>query len=167
VGFEEYVTARGAALVRFARLLTGDQGRAEDLVQEVLARAYVRWSHISRVDHPDVYLRRMVVNANISWWRRRSNREVALAEPFERADEGDLSADAAERDTLWRLICALPERQRTVLVLRYYEDLEDIVIAEILGCSPITVRTHAMRALAVLRERYVALEALAVVGSQR
>jgi DNA-directed RNA polymerase specialized sigma24 family protein len=68
--FEEYVLARGAALVRFARLLTGDDHRAEDLTQDVLAKAYVTWWRVGRVEQPDLYVRRMLLNAHHSWWRR-------------------------------------------------------------------------------------------------
>lgn len=149
--FEEYVLARGPALVRLARLLVGDDHRAEDLAQEVLARAYPRWSRISRTDQPDLYLRRMLVNANISWWRRRSNRELSVAQVDDRPAPGDLGAAAVERDLMWRAVGGLPGRQRAVLVLRYYEDLDDAEIAQILGCSRVTVRTHAMRAIATLR----------------
>jgi RNA polymerase sigma-70 factor (sigma-E family) len=161
VTFEEYVAARGPALVRVARLLTGDDHRAEDLVQEVLARAYVNWRRVMASKRPDVYVRRMLVNANASWWRRRSNRELALgggtiAAIADRPARSDLDVESAERDAMWRQILRLPERQRAVLVLRYYEDLDDAVIAEILDCSPATVRTHAMRALITLRERHLA-----------
>ncbi|MEU4400304.1 SigE family RNA polymerase sigma factor [Micromonospora orduensis] len=151
--FEEYVSSRGPALVRLARLLTGDEHRAEDLTQEVLSRAYVHWRRISRADRPDVYVRRMLVNANNSWWRRRSNRELAVDTFVDRPQRGDLDGEVADRDEMWRLILALPDRQRAVLVLRYYEDLDDTTIAQVLDCSPVTVRTHAMRAFANLRER--------------
>ncbi|TDC29366.1 SigE family RNA polymerase sigma factor [Micromonospora sp. 15K316] len=151
--FEEYVSSRGPALMRLARLLAGDEHRAEDLTQEVLTRAYVHWRRIVRSDRPDVYVRRMLVNAHNSWWRRRSNRELAIPTLVDRPHSGDLGGEAADRDEMWRLIAGLPDRQRAVLVLRYYEDLDDATIAEILGCSQVTVRTHAMRALATLRER--------------
>ncbi|MEH1125109.1 SigE family RNA polymerase sigma factor [Micromonospora sp. CPCC 206061] len=150
--FEEYVLTRGPALVRLARLLVGDDHRAEDLVQDVLAKAYPRWARICRTDQPDLYLRRMLVNARNSWWRRRANRELAVAEPTDGA-RPDASDPAADRDAMWRLVAALPDRQRAVLVLRFYEDLDDAAIAGILGCSAVTVRTHAMRALATLRGR--------------
>lgn len=154
--FEVFVSARGAALVRFALLLTGDPHRAEDLVQDALARAYLRWHEIRRADQPEVYVRRLLVNASRSWWRRRSNWELPTAGtgrgPAEQAAPGDLSAESAERDALRRLIGALPHRQRAVLILRYYEDLPDSAIAEILNCTPVTVRTHAMRGLKTLRE---------------
>jgi RNA polymerase sigma-70 factor (sigma-E family) len=153
VTFEEYVVARGPALVRLARLLAGNDHRAEDLVQDVLARAYPRWARICRTEQPDLYLRRMLVNANVSWWRRRSNRELAVAEIVDRPLPDDLGAIAVERDAMWQQVVALPARQRAVLVLRYYEDLDDTAIAEILCCSNATVRTHAMRAIATLRAR--------------
>lgn len=151
--FEEYAFARTSALVRLARLLTGDEHRAEDLVQDVLAKAYARWGRISRTDWPDAYVRRMLVNAHHSWWRQRSSREVSVAAVVDRAGASDEAAGVAERDALWRLVCDLPTRQRTVIVLRYYEDLDDIMIAEILDCSTGTVRTHARRALTALRKR--------------
>src|SRR5690242_8103532 len=149
--FEDYVAARGAALIRFARVLTGDAHRAEDLVQEALARAYLRWSQISRADHPDVYLRQAVVNASRSWWRRPTNREEPRDHPIEARAHGDIDAEAAERDAMWRRIQQLPHRQRAVVVLRYYEDLDDATIARVLDCKPATVRSHAMRALNTLR----------------
>ncbi len=152
--FEEYVAARGAALLRFTLLLTADVHRAEDLVQDALARAYLRWGSIRRADNPDVYLRRLLVNAARSWWRRRTNRELPVAQASDRVAPGDLGAESAERDLLRRLITTLPYRQRAVLVLRYYEDLDDATIAEILDCSAVTVRTHAFRALATLRRQY-------------
>ncbi|WP_433062527.1 SigE family RNA polymerase sigma factor [Dactylosporangium sp. CS-033363] len=152
--FEEYAAARGQALVRFAALLTGDEHRAEDLVQEALTKAYLRWGHIRRADDPDVYLRRLVLNASRSWWRRARNRELVVTVSDERPVPGALDAEAAERDAMWRLMHALPDQQRAVIVLRYYEDLDDATIARILDCSPVTVRTHAMRALHRLRAAY-------------
>ncbi|WFE23284.1 SigE family RNA polymerase sigma factor [Solwaraspora sp. WMMD937] len=161
--FEDYVVARGPALVRLARLLTGDSHRAEDLVQEALGRAYARWWSISRMDRPDVYVRRILINVNSSWWRRRSSHETPVTSELmtaalDRSAAGrvgsDLSTAAAERDAMWRLIAALPPRQRAVLVLRYYEDLDDGTIAEILDCTKTTVRTHTMRALAALRTQH-------------
>lgn len=151
--FEEYVRLRGPALVRLARLLTRDAYLAEDLVQDVLGRAYRRWNGIVRRDDPDVYLRRMLVNANISRWRRRASRELVGHVPDEVADRGDADAELVERDAMWSALAGLPRKQRVTIVLRYYEDLDDNTIAAILDCSTVTVRTHAMRALATLRSR--------------
>jgi RNA polymerase sigma-70 factor (sigma-E family) len=151
VTFEEYVLTRGPALVRLARLLVDDEHRAEDLVQDVLARAYPRWGRIVRADDPDRYVRRMLVNARNSWWRRAARRHevsVAAVVPEPAAETG---LDGADREALWHLVAALPPRQRAALALRYYEDLDDAAIAEILGCSAVTVRTHVMRGIATLR----------------
>jgi RNA polymerase sigma-70 factor (sigma-E family) len=154
VTFDEYVRLRGPALVRLARLIAGDRHRGEDLVQEVLTKAYPRWNRILAGGQPEVYLRRMLINAHLSWRRRRSSGETADGPAWvERADRADISAEAAERDAVWRLIAGLPPKQRATIVLRFYEDLDDSAIAEILGCSPVTVRTHTMRALAALRQR--------------
>ncbi len=152
--FEEFVHSRGTALVRFARLLTGDDHRADDLVQEVLAKAFAKWRRMSAADRPDIYVRRMLINANTSWWRRRSSTELSVAEPTDRPGPHDIGDEVAQRDHLWRLVVTLPVRQRAVLVLRYYEDLDDASIAEILTCSAVTVRTAALRGLTTLRERY-------------
>jgi len=164
VTFEEYITARGAALVRFARVLTGDDHRAEDLVQEALAKAYPHWGRIQRTDRPDIYIRRIIINSSHSWWRRRSSSETPLDRPADLPAPGDAGSELAERDAMWRQIARLPDRQRAVLVLRYYEDLDDAAIAEILGCNPVTVRTHALRALNTLRERFRGLAELGATG---
>jgi len=153
VTFEEYAFARTQALIRLARLLCGDEHRAEDLVQDVLAKAYVRWGRIARMDQPDLYVRRMLVNANHAWWKRRSSRDISVAVVADRPGVVDAAAEVDERDALWGVVRALPPRQRTVIVLRYYEDLDDATIAAILDCSTGTVRTHAKRALDALRER--------------
>jgi RNA polymerase sigma-70 factor (sigma-E family) len=153
VTFEEYVRQRGASLVRLARLLTGDPQLGEDLAQEVLAKAYAHWDRILRADRPDVYLRRMLVNAHISRRRLRSSREYVGVSAVDRPEPGALDTRVAERDALWRVVLTLPKQQRAAVVLRYYEDLDDAAIAEIMECSPVTVRTHVMRALATLRDR--------------
>ncbi|GIF76943.1 SigE family RNA polymerase sigma factor [Asanoa siamensis] len=152
--FEEYVGSRGPALVRLARLLTGDPHRADDLVQEVFGQAFVRWRAISAMERPEVYLRRMLVNANASWWRKRANHERPAPDAdlaWHHAGGTDIGVAVAETDAMWRLLRDLPRQQRSVLVLRYYEDLDDATIAEILGCSPSTVRSHAARAMDALR----------------
>ena len=151
--FEDYVAARGQALLRFAYVLTGDEHAAEDLVQSALADAYRHWRKVSRADHPDAYMRRVVVNTHLGWRRRRSWFERPTGENLDQlvADHADA---VAARDTARRVLDDLPPRARTVLVLRYYADLDDAAIADLLGLSPSSVRATASRALAALRQQH-------------
>jgi len=151
VDFDDFVRARGAALVRLARLLTGDRHRGEDLTQEVLARAFVSWRRIAAMQAPEAYLRRMLVNAAISRGRKLSSRELVVADTGDPPGVTDLGAEVVDRDVLWALVRRLPAKQRAAVVLRYYEDLDDTTIAELLNCSAVTVRTQVKRALDALR----------------
>jgi RNA polymerase sigma-70 factor (sigma-E family) len=146
--FEEFVLARGEALLRFAVMLCADRGRAEDLVQSVLARAYPRWTRILVMERPEAYVKTMLVHEHLRWWRRRSSTEVPVAEPADRDPPfvADATAEYVHRDAAWELLRRLPRKQRAVLVLRYYEDLPDAEIATILGCTRATVRSQAARA---------------------
>jgi len=150
--FEEYVTARGQGLLRFAFVLSGDHHLAEDIVQEVLARLHIRWHRLEHIEQPDAYVRRAIVREYLGSRRRRASREIVLADPVKFAAEPDLSNEHAARDETWRLLAQLPRPQRAVLVLRFYEDLPDATIAEILGCTQVTVRVRASRGLARLRD---------------
>lgn len=147
VPFDDFVLARGPALVRFAYALCGDRHLAEDLVQEVLARLSSRWGRLQ--DRPEPYIRTAIARELVSWRRRRSHSES----PTELPDRGGGRApdDIVERDPLWRLLATLPVRQRAVLVLRHYEALPDTEIAELLGCRAATVRSLAARGAAALR----------------
>jgi RNA polymerase sigma-70 factor (sigma-E family) len=150
--FEEFAAARLPAMLRFATVLAGDPGVAEDVVQEVLIRASRRWPSIRDLDRPEAYIRKMVINEFLSW-RRRSWRLVpaGLAAEVDARPTPDVTAGYPERDALLAELARLPRRQRTVLVLRYYEGLTDAEIAAALGCSPGTIRGYASRALAALR----------------
>lgn len=149
--FEEFVVARGPALVRFGYLLTGDAGQAEDLVQDALVKAFRRWSGDVAVERPEAYVRRIIVNDVTSWRRRRSSTEVVGSVPD--YGHGDAAEASADRDVMWRALAELPRRQRAVMVLRYYENLPDSEIAGVLGCGASTVRSLASRAFAALRRR--------------
>jgi RNA polymerase sigma-70 factor (sigma-E family) len=150
--FEDFVLTRGKALLRFAVMLCGDRGRAEDLVQSTLLAAYRWWAQLSTMEHPEAYVRTVLVRAHLRWWRRRSSTEIPMqVREDERPDRKDPAGEQASRDAAWELLGRLPRRQRAVLVLRYYEDLSDNQIAETLGCHPGTVRSQAARALAALR----------------
>jgi RNA polymerase sigma-70 factor (sigma-E family) len=148
----EYVAARGEALLRTAYLLCGDRHLAEDLVQEVLVKVHRR-RRLEEIEHLDAYLRSAVVRQFLSWRRRRSGNEALLLAGREPSLPGPADAHA-ERDAVWSELARLPRQQRAVLVLRYYEDLPDARIAELIGCAPATVRAHAARALATLRDRH-------------
>jgi RNA polymerase sigma-70 factor (sigma-E family) len=150
--FEEFAAARLPAVLKFAAVLTGDRGLAEDVVQEVLIRASGRWPAIACLDWPEAYVRKMIVNEFLSW-RRRSWRLVpsGAGTDVDGRATPDPAADYGERDAIVAELAKLPRRQRAVLVLRYYEGLSDPEIAEALGCRPATVRGYACRALAALR----------------
>jgi RNA polymerase sigma-70 factor (sigma-E family) len=152
VTFEQYAATRLDALLRFAVVLTNDRGLAEDVVQEVLIRAERRWDLIIGLDHPEAYLRRMVVNEFLSW-RRKWSRIIPhpAAQADRAADVPDHAAAYAQREELLAEVAKLPRQQRVVLVLRYFEDLPDAEIAEILGCTASTVRGYALRGLRALR----------------
>jgi len=150
--FEEWATGRLGAMLRFAAVLTGDRALAEDVVQEALIRAHGRWEAIARLDRPEAYIRKMVVNEYLSW-RRRAWRLVPTGAGTDAVGQlaPDPATDHAERTAILADLARLPARQRAVLVLRYYESLSDTEIAEVLGCTPGTVRGYASRGLAALR----------------
>jgi RNA polymerase sigma-70 factor (sigma-E family) len=151
VTFEEFAASRLPAVLAFAAMLTGQRATAEDIAQEVLARACARWDKIGGLDRPEFYVRKMVLNEFLSW-RRRSGRLVLAGDAAAATQStSDLADQYADRSALLAEIGKLPRRQRAVLVLRYYEDRSDAQIAELLGCRPATVRAYASRALAALR----------------
>ncbi len=143
--FEAFVVARGDALHRTAVLLCGDRHLAEDLVQTALAQAWRNWDRVS--SSHEGFVRRTMVNTYISWWRRRWNGERPSDRLPERPGEG---SDQDAGMDLWVAVQRLPRRQRAVIVLRYYEDLPDREIADLLGCATGTVRSQVHRALAAL-----------------
>ena len=148
--FAEFAAARGVALTRFAYLLCGDRFLAEDLTQTALERCYRRWRLAGMARAPEAYVKKAIANEFVSSRRRLSTREVVVESPAagQVADHGIAVQD---RDELWRGLAVLSPSHRAVLVLRYYEDLDDSAIADILGCSRGTVRSSASRALAALR----------------
>jgi RNA polymerase sigma-70 factor (sigma-E family) len=150
--FEEYVRSRHAELLRFAHVLAGDRHLAADLVQDALVRAGLGWRRIQRQDDPEGYLRRTIVNGYLNR-RRALRRERLVADlPEEQgAAAGRPDAPILADDEMWAMLATLPRQQRAVLVLRYYLDLSEAQIAEVLGCSAGTVKSNAARALAKLR----------------
>ncbi|WP_412543536.1 SigE family RNA polymerase sigma factor [Longispora sp. K20-0274] len=151
--FEDFVDSRLDALLRYAVVLTGDPHLAQDVVQETMVRAQVKWRRICRADRPEPYVKRMLTNVYLDWrrgpwWRRVLLRGDDTPEPPVHADHAQA---AVERDAMWLLLAGLPRRQRAAVVLRYYEGLADAEIADVLGCAVGTVRAHISRALATLR----------------
>jgi RNA polymerase sigma-70 factor (sigma-E family) len=149
--FDAFVRGSITALTRFGRLLTADDARAQDVVQEALARCYLKWRRGSPPDDPMAYVRRAMVNTHASWWRRIASRERTGDLPPGTAQPGDAHADADLRITVWRVLASLPPRQRAVVVLRYYEGLTEPETAAVLGCSVGTVKSQAAKALGKLR----------------
>ncbi len=149
--FEEYASARGQELVRLGFTLSGDYQRAEDLAQIALMQAFRSWRRVRRADDPHTYVRRILVNSYLSMTRRRSFTESPAADLDPDRTVPDPAADIVNSDDLWRALATLPARERVVLVLRYYQDLDDRTIADLLGIKPSSVRSTASRALATLR----------------
>ena len=147
--YTEYVAARLSSLRRLAGVLCGDWGRADDLVQATLTKLYVHWGRVRVADHPDAYARTVLVRESIRERRSVWARRVSLGGPV-----GDAPAAAVDQDVLLDLraaVAALPARQRATLVLRFYCDLNVEQAAEVLGCSPGTVKSQTAKALAAVR----------------
>src|SRR3954452_13201887 len=149
--FDDFYAATWPRLVRTAYAVCGDRGVAEDAAQTALAKAHRSWRRISTVDAPEAYVRKMTVNEVLNHRRRASSRrESARGDLPDAVLETD---DPGVHDEVWRAVLTLPPRQRAVLVLRYYEDLTEQEIADVLGCRPGTVKSQASDALASLRTR--------------
>lgn len=149
--FADYVARQRPALMRFATMLTCEAWQAEDLVSDVLTRAYGRWDRISRLDQPHAYVRRMVLNSYLSW-RKRNARMLPRADLEADVESSpDQTAAHAECDAMFRRLAALPRRQRAAVVLRFYAGMADREIAAEMGCREGTVRGHISRALTALR----------------
>ena len=149
--YEEYVGSRWTALDRTAYLLTASHADAEDLVQTALVKAYLSWAKVSAADSPDAYVRRILTNAFLSSRRPlRVTRERLVDAPPEVPTH---APDSDDRLLLWPHVRDLPPKQRAVVVLRYYEGLSEREIADVLGCSPGTVKSNASAALTSLRAR--------------
>ena len=149
--FRAFVTERWSALLRTAYLLTGDRGRAEDLVQSALVRTHRHWSKIQREGRSEAYVRKTMVNLNTDWWRRLGSREHAVESVPDASSAADAYAAFDLQDELWTALQKLPARMRAVLVLRYFEDLSEAETASILGCSLGTVKSQCSRGLGRLR----------------
>jgi RNA polymerase sigma-70 factor (sigma-E family) len=158
--FRAFVEARYAHLLRMAYLLAGSREQAEDMLQSALLATMLRWRH---VEQPEAYVRRVMINQLVSRWRRQRIVEVLTSMLPERPAP---SEEVELRDELWSALRKLPAGMRTVLVLRYWEDLSEAGTADLLGCSVGSVKSQASRGLARLRE-LMNVPARATVGALR
>lgn len=169
VAFTEFVAARSPALFRTAYLIVGDHGLAQDLVQEALTKTYVAWPRLREVGKAEAYTRKAITTTYISWWRRKAWRaerprdDVPESGPMTQREHG---SDVVDRAWVWQELQALPPRQRTAIVLRYYEDLTEAQTAQLLGVSAGTVKSQASRAMAKLRE-LLAADAAGAAADER
>ncbi|WP_194916867.1 SigE family RNA polymerase sigma factor [Catenulispora rubra] len=163
--FTEYLKARSAWLARVGYLLCGDWHRADDLAQNAAVRLYRHWSRASRADSVDAYARRILVNVYLDEQQSGWSRFTFLhRDPIERetpALDADASLDLREA------LARLAPRQRATVVLRYYCDLSVEEAAEVLGCSPGTVKSQTARALARLRVLLAPRAAIELEGITR
>lgn len=150
--FAGFVEARERALQRTAWLLTGDWALAEDLVQTALARTWPRWARISERDDPEIYVRKVMLNTWSTWRRRRWRGEQASVTLPECPVPGDLASDVASRVAIGQALRKLTDRQRTVLVLRVFDDLSEAQVARVLDCAVGTVKSTLSQAVAKLRD---------------
>ena len=145
--FDAFMVASWPSLYRTAVLMTGDPHLAEDMLQSAMGKVYASWRRVSRVDHPRSYARAILANEVSTWWRKRSSHERLVETWPEPVSSDDVGERVGEADLMWRALRALPARQRTVVVLRYYEDLTGAEIASVLGISEGAVKSHTHRAL--------------------
>ena len=153
--FAVFVAARWGSLYRLAYLLAASPTGAEDLLQTTLEKAYVNWSRIGRMEYAEAYVRRMLATTLVSGRRRAWSREQPWGDVPESADDS-AEIPVLDRHLFWPLVCALPPRQRAVIVLRYYEDLSEAQIAAVLGCARGTVKSQSAAAIGALRRALAA-----------
>ncbi|MFJ9713908.1 SigE family RNA polymerase sigma factor [Streptomyces sp. NPDC101234] len=149
--FEEYVRIRHAALLRSAQRLVADPLDAQDLLQTALARTYLHWHRIADKRLADAYLRRVMINTRTEWWRARKLQELPTEQLPDTSIE-DPTQQLSDRQLLRDLMKALTPQQRSVLVLRHWEQLTTEETAAALGMAAGTVKSTLHRALARLRQ---------------
>ena len=148
--FAQWASARARPMQRLAYFLCGDWQLSEDLVQEAFVSCARHWRRLERVENPDAYVRKALINQCRSHWRRGSTRHDRLGVSADVAVV-DHSQRHADRDELLLALRNLPARQRAAVVLRYYEELSEAETADVLGCSVGTVKSQTHKALASMR----------------
>ncbi|MBR7836498.1 SigE family RNA polymerase sigma factor [Actinospica durhamensis] len=147
--FTEYFAARQTWLRGVAYMLCQDWHRADDLLQTTAMRLYARWPRADRIENLDAYARKILVNTFLAeqrspWWKR-------VIPHWENTDGAVEAPDPSDALDLRAALAALPPRQRATVILRYYDELSVLEVAEILGCAPGTVKSQTARALTALR----------------
>lgn len=160
--FDAFVRARTPALLRTAFLLTGDQHRAEDLVQDALIRTHRAWARL-RESNPDAYTRKVMYHLNISWWRRGGTSELPTDHIPDRGAPSR-SDETISKIALRTALAQLTSRQRAVIVLRFFEDVTEAEAADLLGVTVGTIKSQTSKALARLRTLAPALLDAEAVG---
>ena len=164
--FEEYVRTRQDALLRSARRLVPDPVDAQDLLQTALVRTYGRWDGIADKRLADAYLRRVMINTRTEWWRARKLEEVPT-EQLPDASVDDATEQHADRALLMDILKVLAPKQRSVVVLRHWEQMSTEETAAALGMSAGTVKSTLHRALARLREELESRDYAEARGARR
>ena len=155
MSFDDFLSTRLRDLLRLAVALGGQRAVGEDVLQEVLLRAYQQWSRISVVDSPYAYVRTMIVHEHLAQVRR-WGRQIPRAQIDPGRTTPDPAVQITERADLLRRMDTLPAQQRAAIVLRYMSGLGDDEIAHDLNCSTVTVRSYISRGLATMRVQMAA-----------
>jgi RNA polymerase sigma-70 factor (sigma-E family) len=153
--FATYVAERRESLLRAARAISGDPDLAEDLLHTALARVLPHWSTLRDQGAADAYVRRAMVNQHLTWCRQRSRRPERVTDQVPEPRGGGFETSVRDELGLWPMVTALPRRQRSAVVLRYYEGLSVQETSQVLRCSTGTVKSTTHRGLATLRRRAV------------
>jgi RNA polymerase sigma-70 factor (sigma-E family) len=149
--FREFVVTRSRALQRTAYLLTGNWETARDLVQTALARAWPRWNRTDWPELPEAYVKRIMVTTYATWWRRRWRAEIPTGELPDQPADDDPFGQVDLHTPILTALAALPRKQRTIVVLRYFDDLTEAEVARLMGVTVGTVKSQTSKAFAHLR----------------
>ena len=160
--FSDFVAGCGHRLYRTAYLLAGERADAQDLVQIALERTCRRWSSVRRMDTPEAYARRILVNAATDIWRSRQSAKHLTDR--ESSPTSDIANAVTDRELMRAALAQLSRRQRAVLVLRYFEDLSEAETARLMGCSVGSVKSQTSRAITHLRSGLLLGPATAAKG---
>lgn len=154
VGFEAYLDAELERLTTFAAVLTGDRQLAHDILTDALLKAWRKWPRVQAAREPGSYVRAIVTRTYLDHHRtaqRRTAKLPAIWSHSRPAFEADPAGGIADRDAVGRALDSLSPRERSAIVLKYYDDLTTDEIAAAMGCRATTVRTHLRTGLRRLR----------------